>query len=158
MSAMSGSAASTPARIILALLAAGLALGATCDESRERPTGLGTTVPPTTVAVLAPQSNAVLFADSSAVTQVRAEGLLQAVEFIAVSVNPIIDTIAQGRREYDPPIEFVEQEFSFTVPSLISGSSVEIRAIAENLIGQRTSSSSIPVTVVDCDVEPFRCQ
>lgn len=141
----------------VAVLAASLSLGTACEESRDRPTGLNVDVPPTSVVVRAPQTNDVLFVDSSAVITLAAAGLLQAVEFTAVSVSPTIDTIAQGRREYAPPVEFIEEEFTIRIPSLISGTTVQILGVAENLLGQRTASAPVTVTVVDCDIEPFRC-
>ena len=143
---------------VVAVLTAGPSLGAACDESRDRPTGLNVDVPPTSIVVRAPQPSDLLFVDSSAVITLRAEGLLQAVEFTAVSVSPIIDTIGQGRREFDPPLEFTEEQFTFLVPTLISGSTVQIVGVAENIIGQRTASAPVSVTVVDCDIEPFRCE
>ncbi len=140
------------------VIAASFSLGAGCDDSRERPTGLDIPVPPTEVSVRSPLSNAVLFSDSSAVIEIEALGLIQAVEFIMISVNPVVDTVATGRRVYEPPEEFVQEQFVVQLPTLISGSSVQIRGFAENLIGQRTEAEIVPVTVVDCDIEPFRCQ
>ena len=144
--------------VACALIAAGFSLGARCDESRERPTGLNIPVPPTEVTVRSPQPNAVLFADSSAVIEIEALGLIQAVGFIVMSVNPIIDTVATRRRDFEPPVEVVDEQFVIQLPTLVSGTSLEIRAFAENLIGQRTSSETVGVFLVDCDVEPFRCQ
>lgn len=134
-----------------------VALGASCDEARDRPTGLNVDVPESQVRVLEPSSNATLFTDSLTTVSVEAIGLLQAVEFVAVSTAPVLDTLAVDRREYEPPIEFTEAQFVFTMPSLVSGSSVEIRGIAEDLLGARRTSSPVKVTIVDCDVEPSRC-
>ncbi len=146
------------AQLLATLVAAGLSLGAGCDDSRERPTGLNISVPPTQVSVRSPQPGDVLFIDSTAVIVLEAEGLLQAVEFILLSVSPSIDTVATGRQEYQPPVEFVDQEFSVVLPLLVSGSTLEIHGLAENLIGERTFSAPVTVTAVDCDIEPFRCQ
>ncbi|NIR44686.1 MAG: hypothetical protein GWN99_10310 [Gemmatimonadetes bacterium] len=134
-----------------------LSLGASCDEARERPTGLNVDIPDSEVRVLEPSPDAVLFADSLVSVSVEATGLLQAVEFVALSTAPVLDTLARERRDYDPPVEFTEEQFVFLMPRLISGSSVQIWAIAEDLLGSRRRSAPVGVTVVDCGVEPARC-
>jgi hypothetical protein len=144
--------------LLAMLMAAGLSLGAGCEDSRERPTGLNISVPPTQVSVQSPQANDVLFIDSTVVIVIDAEGLIQAAEFVLLSVSPVIDTVATGRQEYQPPVEFVDQEFSVVIPTLVSGSTLQIHGLAENLIGERTFSAPVTVTAVDCDIEPFRCQ
>ncbi len=146
-----------PPAIAGTLGAALLSLGVSCDEARERPTGLNIDVPESQIRVLEPSPSAVLFTDSLTAVSIEATGLLQAVEFVAVSTAPLLDTLARERRDYDTPVEFTEERFVFLMPSLISGSSVEIHGIAEDLLGSRRRSAPVEVTVIDCEVEPGRC-
>lgn len=140
------------------LLAAAVGLGvAACEKSRERPTGLNVPVPATQVRVVKPENREFLFSDSSAVIEVEAIGLLQAVGFHIIRSTPVIDTLVSGRREFTPPVEIAEEQFIVRLPALVSGTTLEIRAVAENLIGERAVSAPVSVSVINCDSEPFRC-
>ncbi len=128
---------------------------AACDPARDRPTGLTAPLPPTTVSVVAPQSQQAVPADSITVVQVKAEGLLQAVELV-VTKNAQPDTVAFERRDFASPQESVDLFFDIRVPSE-NGTQLEFRAIAEDVAGGRHSSVPVFVVVIDCDVFPVAC-
>jgi hypothetical protein len=142
--------------LTLVASALGASAVAACDSSRDRPTGLGRPVPPTTVAVVQPASEELMPVDSTRTILVEADGLLVAVE-LYVTRRSIADTIVRERRDFATEQSTVEEAFDFLVPRLLTGTHLEISAVAEDIIGQRYRSEPVFVQVIDCDQFPLAC-
>lgn len=128
-----------------------------CDTQRDRPTGPVAALPSTNVAVIAPQRDAVVGADSVVDVVVSARGAIDAVEYFATRIG-LPDTVGKERRDFDPGREAVEVTFQFRVPGrLPTGVNLEIRGVAEDALGERYVSEPTSVIVIDCDQFPFAC-
>ena len=129
---------------------------AACDASRDRPTGLTAPAPPTSVSVLRPEHEAAVKADSADFVVVQASGLITALEFVLTGVASS-DTLAWQRVEFEEPQEAVEEAFEVRIPRLETGSHLQIRGVAEDVVGQRHVSRVVVVIVIDCEVFPIAC-
>lgn len=139
----------------LALL--GLVVLGACDAERDRPTGLSIPAPPTDVNVLAPEHEASVKADSAAFIVVEATGLITALE-VVVTGAASSDTLAWQREEFEEARDSVEEAFEVRIPKLETGSHLQIRGVAEDLLGQRHVSQPVIVIVIDCEVFPIACR
>lgn len=143
-------------RYLLPLAAIGVLAPAGCETSRDRPTGFGQPLPATFVAVVAPPKEASVAADSTHTVVIEASGLITAVEFFLARVNSS-DTLALGRTEFTEPEEIVQVDFEVRIPRFETGTHLQFRGIAEDLIGQRHVSEPVVVFVIECDVFPLAC-
>jgi hypothetical protein len=128
-----------------------------CQGSRDRPTGLDGEIPETTVLIVSPANDTQLPSDSVSTVALEASGLLQAVEVLVIRRAPVVDTIFNDRMEFEGPRSFVEEAFTVTLPSLVTGTPIEIRGVAENVLGARRFSKPVFVTAVECDIFPVTC-
>ncbi len=144
-------------RCSLPLAAIGVLASAGCETSRDRPTGLGKPLPATFVAVVSPLKEASVAADSTHIVVIEASGLITAVEFFLARVNSS-DTLALGRIEFSEPEEIVQVDFDVRMPRFETGTHLEIRGIAEDLIGRRHVSEPVVVFVIECEVFPLACR
>lgn len=130
---------------------------AACDAERDRPTGLSAPPPTTDVIVLAPEQEAAVKADSTAFIVIKATGLITAVE-VVVTGAAARDTVLWRRASFGEPRDSVEKAFDVKVPKLETGSHLQIRGVAEDVVGQRHVSQPVVVIVIDCDVFPIACR
>jgi hypothetical protein len=130
---------------------------AACDASRDRPTGLSAPPPATNVSVLAPEHETSVKADSADFVVVQATGMITAVEFVITGAASS-DTLAWQRVEFVEPQEAVQEAFEVRIPRLETGSHLQIRGVAEDLVGQRHVSRTVVVIVIDCEVFPIACR
>lgn len=135
----------------------GLVVLSACNAERDRPTGLSMPPPPTNVNVLAPEHEASVKADSAAFIVVEATGLITALEVVITGVA-ISDTLAWQREEFNEARDSVEESFEVRIPKLETGSHLQIRGVAEDLLGQRHVSEPVIVIVIDCEVFPIACR
>lgn len=127
-----------------------------CDGSRERPTGLGRPLPPTTVEVVQPPSESLVPVDSVIAVVVEATGLVTALEIVLTHAASR-DTLALDRSVLDQPEENAQGIFELTVPRFETGTHLQFRAVAEDLVGGRHESRPVIVSVIECDVFPLAC-
>ncbi len=137
-----------------ALAVIGLSGG--CETSRERPTAVGEDLPATSVAVASPVTQELVPSDSVVRVVVGATGFLQAVEYYLVR-SAVRDTVGWDRREFTEPQDSVQVVFDVTIPEFRTGTQLEIRAVAENVIGERALSEPVYVMVIECDLYPIAC-
>lgn len=143
---------------LVALLLAAAVLGqAGCDSSRDRPTGLGSPLPPTSVTVVEPQTNKMVPADSIETIVIQATGSLVAVEFF-LKRSSLPDTLARDRRDFGRTQESIEVEFDVRIPDLVTGTHLVIRGVAEDLAGELHFSEPVVVQVIECDLFPTACE
>jgi|GEM_PF-3446074 len=143
------------ALLVAALAVVSLSSGG-CESPRARPTAAGPPLPATSVAVASPVTDALVPSDSVVRVVVGASGLLQAVEYFLV--RPAVrDTLGWDRQEFTQPQDSVRVVFQVPIPDLITGAQLEIRAVAENVIGERELSEPVYVLVIECDLYPFAC-
>ncbi len=128
-----------------------------CNAERQRPTGLASSVPETQVEIAAPPADGIVPRDSTTIVLVRASGLLQGVGFAILGIAQR-DTLVRGFEELEEPMEVAEVAFEVEVPAFPTGTNLELRGIAENVIGERTFSESVFVVVIDCTRFVFACQ
>jgi hypothetical protein len=143
-------------RCLLPPAAIGVLALAGCETSRDRPTGLGQPLPTTYVAVVAPPKETAVAVDSTHTVVVEASGLITAVEFFLARANSS-DTLALGRTEFSEPEEIVQVDFEVKIPWFETGTHLQFRGIAEDLIGQRHVSEPVVVMVIECDIFPLAC-
>lgn len=144
-------------RAVFALNAILSASLAGCEPSRERPVGPGgQTLPPTSVTIVRPVSEDVVEADSLATVVIEASGLLSAME-LTVTQRPQQDTLVWDRINFGEVLEFVYDSFQVRIPHLATGIHVEMRAAAEDVIGDLHRSESVVVIVIDCEEFPLGC-
>lgn len=141
---------------VLGCAVAVVSLNGGCETSRERPTAVAGDLPPTSVAVASPATQAIVPSDSVVQVVVGARGFLQAVEYSLVRLA-VRDTVGWDRQEFTEPQDSVRVVFYATIPSFKTGTQLEIRAVAENVIGERELSEPVYVIVIECDVYPLAC-
>lgn len=127
-----------------------------CESPRSRPTAAGSPLPATSVAVASPVTEALVPSDSVVRVVVGATGLLQAVEYFLVR-SAVRDTLGWDRQEFTQPQDSVRVVFQVPIPDLKTGTQLEIRAVAENVIGERELSAPVYVLVIECDLYPLAC-
>jgi hypothetical protein len=127
-----------------------------CDSNRDRPTGLGRPVPPTTVTVVWPRDGVLVPADSVRLVVVEAEGSVTALE-LYLSRPTISDTVIKERRVFSVERLTLEEEFSIRIPQFRSGTRLEIRAAVEDVIGFRHLSQPVTVEVIECNQFTIAC-
>lgn len=130
---------------------------AACDAERDRPTGLSAPPPTTDVSVLSPEQEAAVKADSATFIVIKATGLITAVE-VVVTGAAARDTLLWRRASFEEPRDTVQEAFDVKVPKLETGSHLQIRGVAEDVVGQRHVSQPVVVIVIDCDVFPIACR
>lgn len=145
----------SPKFTFLAVLAVSFA-GA-CDSPRDRPTGLPTALPSTSVQVVEPANDQVWPSDSLTYVVVEAEGSIQAIELLVKRAS-LPDTLLSKLTRFDALQPAVRLEIEFDVPPLLTGVYLEIRAVAVDAIGERHASSPVVVRIIECDVYPIACR
>ena len=123
---------------------------------RDRPTGLAMGLPETLVRLASPQRDQLVPADSVIPVIVRADGLLQAVEFIMRHESGR-DTLMRDRKDFSDPAESVEVEFEVRIPKVTTGTHLQFIGVAENVLGERRETSPVPVIVIECDIFRSAC-
>jgi hypothetical protein len=68
------------------------------------------------------------------------------------------DTLLWQRAEFEEPREDVEESFDVRIPKLETGAHLQIRGIAEDVLGERHVSQPVVVMVIDCEVYPIACR
>ena len=153
VAAVSRSRGPGPGRALVTFVAVTAAVAA-CGVDRDRPTGLATTVPETLVRIAAPERDQLVPADSITTVVVEARGLLQAVE---IQMRTPHDLLHMERKDLEQPEEVVAMEFEVRIPDFATGSHLEFRGVAENIIGERRESDAVGVIIVDCEVFQIAC-
>jgi hypothetical protein len=144
-------------KVVFALVAILGASLAGCESSRERPVGPGgQTLPPTSVTIVRPITEDVVAADSLATVVIEASGLLRAMELV-LTRRPQQDTLAWDRVDFGDALEFVYDSFEVRIPHLETGIHLEMRAVAEDVIGGLHESEAVVVIVIDCEEFPLAC-
>jgi hypothetical protein len=59
---------------------------------------------------------------------------------------------------FSEPEEVVQVDFEVRIPRFETGTHLQFRGIAEDLIGQRHVSEAVVVMVIECDVFPLACR